>query len=135
MEDEGFVPSVGRIGYQVMRFLLMQANERFEFDLDPVQLAKSITYVGSDGTRRSVEPWQMAPPLREGQHPDRDLAREESEKCFNELVFKHGSMIPFSFMKNKWIREEVVRRYRIGGSVTRSESEAARGEYGVLLMA
>ncbi|KAJ2915573.1 hypothetical protein MD484_g4825, partial [Candolleomyces efflorescens] len=131
MEDEGFIPSVGRVGYLVLRFLLMQANERFDFDLDPVLLAKSISYVDSDGTRRSIEPWQMAPPLREGQHPERDAARQDSEDRFNELVFKHGSMIPFTFMTNKWIRDEVVRRYGIGGGVFGCPADKDSGSGGV----
>ncbi|KAJ2934226.1 hypothetical protein H1R20_g2866, partial [Candolleomyces eurysporus] len=128
MEDEGFIPYVGRVSYQVLRFLLLQTNERFEFDLDPVKLAKLITYSTSDGLRKSVEPWEMAPTLRGSRDPEREAEREESEKRFKELVFKHGSMIPYSFMKNEWIREEVARRYgNISGSHTNDKGGHVEG--------
>ncbi|KAJ2921956.1 hypothetical protein H1R20_g15136, partial [Candolleomyces eurysporus] len=136
MEDEGFVPYVGRVAYQVVRYLLMQAHPRFEFDLDPIEFARSMTYTTSDGSRESVKPWSMAPSVRGDQDTDRDARRAESEKQFKEHVFKQGSMIPYSYMHNVWIREEVVKRYgpigignsRHGPSITSTEGVSDEGD-------
>ena len=112
MEHDAFASYVGRSVYLINRYLLLQGHPKFKFELDAEKLARSITYVDEDGTRTSVDPWSMAPPLQVGGPSDVHRGeREESEKNFREHVFKQGSMIPLYFMHSEWIKDEVERRY------------------------
>jgi hypothetical protein len=116
--DGGFAPFVGRVTYQVVRYLLKQTHGRFEFEVDPALFANSITYKSSDGTRLSVPEWEMAPTVQGNQDNEREVKREASEKRFKEHLFKHGSMIPSSFNHNEWMKEEAAKRY---GPIVRTE--------------
>ncbi|RXW16849.1 hypothetical protein EST38_g9008 [Candolleomyces aberdarensis] len=120
MEDEGYSDYVGRVCYQVNRYLLMQTPGRLKFELDPVLLAQAITYTASDGGRSAVKPWAMAPSVQEETDNERDQKREECEKRSKEHMVKHGCMIPFYFTKKPWIREEAAKRY--GGSAISTAS-------------
>ncbi|KAJ2924235.1 hypothetical protein H1R20_g12861, partial [Candolleomyces eurysporus] len=111
MQDEGYANYVGRVSYQIIRYLLLQTQESFKFELDPVILAQAISYATSDGNRTTVEPWAMAPSVQEEPGSERDAKRQECELRTKEHMFKHGCMIPHYFTKNAWIREEVSRRY------------------------
>ncbi|KAJ2918799.1 hypothetical protein MD484_g1636, partial [Candolleomyces efflorescens] len=112
MEEDGFVPYVGRVAYLVVRYLLLQAHPRFEFEIDPDTLARAITYVTKDGSRDHIAPWTVAPPVQDhGPSRQRQEERDESERNFKEHVFKHGSMIPYYFMHSEWIKDELERRY------------------------
>ncbi|KAJ2914453.1 hypothetical protein MD484_g5959, partial [Candolleomyces efflorescens] len=111
MSDAGFIPYVGRVAYQVVRYLLMQTHARFDFEVDPALFAGSITYKSSDGTRSSVPEWEMAPTVQPNPENERQVKREASESRFKEHLFKHGSMIPSSFNNNGWIKEEAAKRY------------------------
>lgn len=111
MENDGFVPYVGRVCYLVNRYLLKQTDPAFKFELNPELLAQSITYEASDGTRQSVPTWEMAPTVQENEDTQREVDRDASEKRFKEHLFKHGSMIPYTFLHNEWIKEEAARRY------------------------
>ncbi|KAJ2924203.1 hypothetical protein H1R20_g12884, partial [Candolleomyces eurysporus] len=113
--DESYPSYVGRVCYQMNRFLLIQAPSRFKLEIDPVMLAQSITYLTKDGERVPVEPWAMAPSVQGEAGNERDAKREEGEQRSKEHMFKHGCMIPYYFTKSDWIREEAANRY--GGSV------------------
>jgi hypothetical protein len=118
MSDSGFVPYVGHVTYQVVRYLLMQAHGRFEFEVDPALFASSITYKSSEGTRLPVPEWEMAPTVQADQDSEREVKRAACEKKFKEHLFKHGSMIPSSFNQSEWMKEEAARRY---GPIVRTE--------------
>ncbi|KAJ2911682.1 hypothetical protein MD484_g8731, partial [Candolleomyces efflorescens] len=111
MEDDGFVPYVGRVTYMVVRYLLMQAHSRFEFELDPVQFAQSISWKSSDGSRYTVPAWDMAPTVQGVPDHEREIKRQASEANFKEHLFKHGSLIPSSFNNSSSIKDEAARRY------------------------
>ncbi|KAJ2933501.1 hypothetical protein H1R20_g3595, partial [Candolleomyces eurysporus] len=113
--DESYPSYVGRVCYQMNRFLLIQAPSRFKLEIDPVMLAQSITYLTKDGERVPVEPWAMAPSVQGEAGNKRDAKREQGEQRSKEHMFKHSCMIPYYFTKSDWIREEAANRY--GGSV------------------
>ncbi|RXW19796.1 hypothetical protein EST38_g6063 [Candolleomyces aberdarensis] len=123
MQDEGYTNYVGRVCYLVIRYLLLQAPEPLQFELDPTTLAQAISYMKADGNRTTVDSWEMAPPVQEDPSNERNAKREECERRTKEHMFKHGSMIPHYFTKNAWIREEAKRRY---GDSAASTSSASR---------
>lgn len=124
MENDGFVPYVGRVCYLVNRYLLKQTDPTFKFELNPDLLAQSITYKASDGSRRSVPIWEMAPTVQESQDTQREMDRDSSEKRFKEHLFKHGSMIPYTFLHSEWIQEEATKRY---GAIVSTEKSRREG--------
>ncbi|KAJ2912586.1 hypothetical protein MD484_g7826, partial [Candolleomyces efflorescens] len=113
MEDEGFVPYVGRVSYMVVRYLLMQAHGRFEFEIDPRMFADSITYRSAAGERVAVPAWEMAPTVQAKEDNEREIMRQASKSRFDDHIFKHGSMIPSSFYHSESIKEEATKRIEI----------------------